>query len=181
MVEGYLSTADLDAARTADGVDRHLLGSYLSDHLTGSTGGLSRIQDMARRYEQAPFGADLARVAQEVAREKQTISDIIGALELGRNRVFEMVALVAERLGSLKPNGRLVRASPMTPVLELELMQAAVNGKRAGWETLEMYADDLHLPGEVFATLARQSQEQEATLHRAHLTAARRAFRRNGG
>jgi hypothetical protein len=66
----------------------------------------------------------------------------------------------------------------MTPVLELDLMRAAVNAKGAGWEVLEHYASDLGLPSAPFSRLREQSQEQSDTLARAHGVALATAFRR---
>ncbi|MBU5895038.1 hypothetical protein JVW19_23965, partial [Vibrio cholerae O1] len=65
-----------------------------------------------------------------------------------------------ERLGRLKPNGRLLRRSPMTLVLETELMRSAIMGKLGMWQTLRDNADALGLAAEVFGDLAENSRRQ---------------------
>lgn len=172
----HLTEAQLAAASTAPEVDRNLLGVYLGDHLTGSTAGVSRLQDMAERFADEPFGAEIAVVADQVAAERATLEAVIEALELDKHPVRQALAWVGERVGSLKPNGQLIGESPMTPVLELELTRGAVMAKGAGWEVLSAYAPRLGLPREVFDTLAQQSRDQVATLARAHTAAAATAF-----
>ncbi|PWD51548.1 hypothetical protein C8046_13740 [Serinibacter arcticus] len=178
MTTTYLSDAELSAAEIGPDVDGDLLGIYLGDHLTGATAGSSRISDMAERHADEPYGPDLARIAGEVERECATLEAVIRALDLSTHPVRRVVAKVGERVGSLKPNGRLIGESPMTPVLELDLVRAAVNGKGAGWEVLQHYADDLGLPKAVFTRLIEQSDEQSETLARAHAVATDLAFRK---
>lgn len=178
MANPYVTAAELAAAKVGPHVDGDLLGLYLGDHLSGATGGRARIADMAKRYVMKPYGSDLALISEQVEREYLTMSDVVEALGFSKRPVKRALAWVGERVGSLKPNGRLVKTSPMTPVLELDLMRAAVNGKGAGWEVLEHYAGDLGLPSEPFARLATQSQEQAKLLSRAHAIETANAFRR---
>jgi UDP-glucose 4-epimerase len=89
-----------------------------------------------------------------------------------------VLAALAERAGRLKLNGRLLETSPLTPLLEIELMRSAVVGKLGGWRTLEEYADDVGLDPERFATLAELAQRQLALLDRLHEQTRERAFRR---
>lgn len=173
----HLTKAQLSAAQIGPGVDSHLLGIYLGDHLTGASGGSTRIADMARRHAEEPYGPDLAVIADQVQDELTTLRDVILALDLSTHPTRRLIAWVGERLGSLKPNGRIVGTSPMTPVLELDLMRAAVNAKGAGWEVLEHYAGDLGLPADPFAALRDQSRQQSETLARAHSLALTTAFR----
>src|SRR3546814_20785461 len=64
-------------------------------------------------------------------------------LSVGANP--SMVATVGARAGELvarlKPNGRIVRRSPLTDVLALEALRTAVHGKQSGWELLRPLAD----------------------------------------
>ena len=66
----------------------------------------------------------------------------------------QAAAWLAEHAGRLKLNGRIVRRSPMTMVLEAELMRAAILGKLGGWQTLEELAPELGLDPATFAALA---------------------------
>jgi len=165
------------AASVPPDVDRELLGLYLSDHLTGATAGLGRIERMVRDYGDLPHHAELAELAAQVRRERELYVRLLGELGLPRRRHRQLLAGAAERLGRLKLNGRGVSRSPMSVVLETELMRSAVVGKLGGWQTLEEHADDLGLDPAQFRGLVELVQRQLATLDRLHEYARRRAFR----
>ncbi len=57
-------------------------------------------------------------------------------LDVQPSQLKSGIATVGEKLGALKPNGRMVNRSSLTAVVELEAMQMAVRGKRSLWETL---------------------------------------------
>lgn len=50
--------------------------------------------------------------------------------------VFGTAVRVAERVGRLKPNGRLLRRSPLTDLVEIEGLLGAVSAKATGWQAL---------------------------------------------
>ena len=52
---------------------------------------------------------------------------------------------VAERLGRLKLNGRLFKRSPLSRIVELEVLVVGIRGKEALWTAL--LAGRLSLPG----------------------------------
>jgi UDP-glucose 4-epimerase len=164
-------------ASVPPGVDRELLGLYLSDHLTGATAGLGRIERMVRDYGDLPQHAELAELSAQIRRERELYVRLLGELGLPRRRHRQLLAGVAERLGRLKLNGRVVSRSPLSVVLETELMRSAVVGKLGGWQTLEEHAGELGLDPQQFHDLGELVQRQLATLDRLHEYARRRAFR----
>lgn len=165
-----------DGHRVPVELERELLGLYLSDHLTGATAGTARIRRMATGFADTDIGPELARLADEIATERAFLRQLIPSLELRRRPYRQAVAWLAERVGRLKTNGR-VTGSPMTPVLELELMRGAVVGKAGAWETLEDLAPQLGLPAETFRDLADRARAQEDTLQRLHAHVRADAFR----
>ena len=88
--------------------DRHrLLGTYLNDHLAGSTVGVERAR-MARDANQGTeFGQPLARVCGQIEDDREALEKIIDELGVGRSRIKPMIGWIGERLGRLKPNGQL--------------------------------------------------------------------------
>ena len=161
-------------------IDGKLLGLYLSDHLSGSTAGVSRIQRMAEAYADTPVAADLARVSAELQRERDQLEGLIHDLGVRQRPHRQAAAWLAEHAGRLKLNGRIVRRSPMTMVLEAELMRAAILGKIGGWQTLEELAPDLGLDPGTFQKLGDDARSQIDALSRVHDHARRNAFRRHG-
>lgn len=158
-------------------VDRDLLGLYLADHLTGSAAGVSRIQRMAEANVDTPVFAELSMLADEIRTEQRFLEQIIHDLGLTQRRHRQAAAWAGEKVARLKNNGVLVKRSPMTLVLEAELMRSAVLAKKGGWETLRDNAELLGLDKQVFADLAENVDRQVAVLDQVHAYARRRAFR----
>jgi hypothetical protein len=160
-------------------IDAKLLGLYLSDHLAGSTAGLARIERMTAAFADTPVAAEIARVCAEIRRERELLRGLLRDLNMRQRPHRQAAAWLAERAGRLKLNGRIVRRSPMTMVLEAELMRAAILGKLGGWQTLEELAPDLGLDRAVFVTLGEEARAQIEALSRVHEHARRQAFRHN--
>lgn len=158
-------------------IDKKLLGLYLSDHLTGATAGLGRIERMVKDFTDTPVHAELATVAAAIGREREILRGLLRELGIRPRLHRQAVAWLAEHAGRLKLNGRLLSRSPMTLVLESELMRAAVLAKIGGWQTLEELAPDLGLEPSRFAGLTAEGRAQIETLGRVHEHARRNAFR----
>jgi nucleoside-diphosphate-sugar epimerase len=167
-----------EPARIPEHLDGHLLGLYLSDHFTGSTAGLERIERMVEAYRDTPFHGELAEIAEQIRAERELIRSVLDALGVPRRPYRQAAAWVAERVGRLKLDGRLLARSPMTAVLEAELMRSAILGKIGGWQTLGEHAQDLGLDPAQLAELIETAEHQIAMLDRFHQYVRSRAFRR---
>ena len=168
------------APHIPDTIDEKLLGLYLSDHLTGATAGLGRIERMVKDFTDTPVHTELATVAAEIRRERELLRSLLRELGVRTRPHRQAAAWLAEHAGRLKLNGRLLSRSPMTLVLESELMRAAVLAKIGGWQTLEELAPDLGLEPSRFAGLTTEARTQIETLGRVHEHARRNAFRAAG-
>ena len=97
----------------------------------------------------------------------------MAALGVRRDLRMQALSWVAERLGRLKPNGRVVSRSPLAAVIDLEGLQAAVVGKAAGWRSLvELAQTDRRLDRRVYVALAERAERQRAELVELHRAAA---------
>lgn len=122
-------------------VDLTLLSVYMNDHLAGATGGLHRVRRMARAYSATALGPPLEQLAVELAEERAWLAAQAERLGVGVRTYKVLGAAVGEKLARLKLNGRLARTSPLSALLELELLRSALRGKESGWQTLKAYAD----------------------------------------
>jgi UDP-glucose 4-epimerase len=156
------------AAPTDQPLDRTLLRVYLNDHLGGSVAGLRRMDRTARALARTPVGPGLRRVAMEVEQEHEELRDIVDRLGLPASVPKQVAAWTGERVARLASNGRLVRHSTMTPLLELELLRSAVVGKRGMWLTLTDLAPALGIDAGRMSALIDQSDRQLETLDAAH-------------
>lgn len=154
-----------------------MLASYLKDHLTGAEAGHTRALDMAERYADEPYGPELASVARQINREHGELIRIVDRLGLHQPLAKRALARAVEFVGRAKPNGRLFRSTPTTPLLELELLRSAVNGKQGLWQTLGGYAEELGIDPDDAARWAQDSADQSDRLERIHEQVRTEAFR----
>jgi len=147
-------------------VDRQLLRIYLSDHVAGAAGALSRAQRMARAYRETPLGPPLDRFAGELADERTLLLETADGLGLSLSRWKSLASATAERVGRLKPNGRLAAASPLSALLELEVLSGGVSAKRGIWASLGTWSGALGLDAVRFDDQDRQAVDQIAVLTR---------------
>lgn len=161
-------------------IDARLLSVYLVDHTAGATAGLHRVRRMASTYRETPLGEPLATMARQLEQERRWLMGTARGLGVEGGTVKRLAAAVGERLGRLKLNGRLVRRSPVTPLLELELLRSAVVGKLSGWQTLEATAATTGLTAEQvdrLRALQREADEQVELLSSLLDQVRPRAFR----
>lgn len=148
-------------------VEPRLLSVYLNDHVTGATAGLHRVRRMAASYDDPTLATALGRFEHEFAEERAWLVRTAVSVGVTRNRPKAVLAVLAEKAGRLKLNGSLGGQSPLSPLLELEILRGAVLGKLSGWETLEAHSHALGLSAEQVAHLAhlqRQATDQKDTI-----------------
>lgn len=160
-----------------DGLREGLLGLYLADHLTGAQAGMQRVERMASSYQDTPIFDDIAVLADEIRSEYQYLAETIDTLGLSRRRWRQFLSGLVERAGRLKLNGRVTRRSPMTLLLETELMRSAVVGKRGVWQTLAEIGPELGLDPSLPRKLVGNVSTQLERLERIHDHARATAFR----
>ncbi|TWV46002.1 hypothetical protein FRZ03_15420 [Streptomyces misionensis] len=149
----------------ARAADSKLLGIYLNDHLAGATAGVLRAGHLARASSGTALGRDVGPVAREIAQDRAALLGIMRDLGVPVRRYKVCAGWAGERLGRLKSNGRLIRRSPLSTVLELEALRMAVEGKAAGWQTLRrLGAVDRRLDAAQLDTLLERARRQQRTL-----------------
>ncbi len=157
--------------------EQALLGIYLNDHLAGATGGLELARRAAASHRGSDTGERLERFAADVAADRTALRSMMAALSLPVRQYKSYAAWVAEKAGRLKLNGSLRRRSPLSSVVELELLRLGVEGKAAAWRTLRARAElDTRLDKEQLNELLSRAGRQSEALEELRVTAASRAF-----
>ncbi|HEX6456408.1 MAG TPA: hypothetical protein VF009_07810 [Solirubrobacterales bacterium] len=159
-----------------DRIADRLLAIYLNDHLAGATLGVELARRLRSSNQGDPeMGRPLARICEEIEADRDTLLRLMDRLEIGRDQVKPALAKIAERLGRLKLNGRLLGYSPLSRVLELEVLSGLVGGKMQLWNALEQSFGE-SLEGFDFHDLAARADSQGRRLEDLHLAAAQRAL-----
>ncbi len=115
---------------------------YLNDHLAGATFGL----ELARRTLSAnrgnEFAGGLEELAAEIEDDRSELERFIDRLAVPKDRAKLTAGWFAEKVGRLKPNGRLVGYSPLSRLLELEGLSGGVRAKLDLWRALRAIAPE---------------------------------------
>jgi hypothetical protein len=100
--------------------------------------------ELARRTVAAnkgnEYGPALSRLAGEIEADRVSLLSIMKSLGVSVDRAKVIAGWTAEKIGRLKLNGRLLSYSPLSRVMELELLTLGVTGKRALWRALDQLA-----------------------------------------
>jgi hypothetical protein len=148
-----------------------LLSIYLNDHLAGSAGGV----ELARRLrsnnaDDDTFGAPIAKLCSEIEADREILEDAMKQLGISRSRLKPVGAWLGEKLGRFKLNGQLTGYSPLSRLVELELLYLGLTGQIRLWRALE------HSLGERqefdFAAMAERAAGQRKRVEELHLKAA---------
>jgi hypothetical protein len=118
-------------------VANRFLSIYLRDHLAGATAGRELVLRALTNSEGTELEPVLARLTSEIEEDREALLRLMAELGVRPSRTKNALAWVAEKAGRLKLNGRIVRASPLSRLVELEGLVLGVTGKQAMWAALE--------------------------------------------
>jgi hypothetical protein len=152
------------------------LATYLNDHLAGATGGLALVRRAASENEGSELGDFLSDLEGEIASDRETLKEIMAALGVRTDPVKVVAAQVFERVGRLKPNAQLRGYSPLSPLIELEMLRLGIQGKLSMWRALGEVAGTPPLEPERLADLAARAERQAADVEARRLEVARSAL-----
>jgi hypothetical protein len=113
-----------------------LLGIYPNDHLAGSVGGVETARRARAVNEGTEFDEPLTRICEEIESDRASLEAVMDELGVGRSRIKPAIGWIAEKLGRAKPNGQLRGYSPLSRVVELELLLLGITGKLRLWSLL---------------------------------------------
>ncbi len=163
------------AARDMD--RQKLLRIYVQDHFAGSTVGLNLARRSAGANRGTTYGDDLARIADEIDQDRQTLEAITDQLDIPRDQVKNTLARGLELAGRLKLNGQLTGYSPLSRLVELEGLITGISGKISLWRALlELVPQEPRLDAERLQQLIERGEEQRRTVEELRTRAVRDAF-----
>jgi hypothetical protein len=160
-------------------IERRLLAIYLNDHRAGAAGGVELARRARSSNRGTRWGEALETVCAEIEADLATLEQVMEDLGVKRNVAKIAAAWSAERVGRLKPNGRLRGYSPLSRMLELEMLHIGITGKMELWRALEATLasrlTQFDLPG-----LIERAESQRTTVERLRIEAAAEAFAGEG-
>jgi hypothetical protein len=161
---------------TSSAKPERLLAIYLNDHLAGATLGVELVRRLrSSNADDAALGEPVAEICAEIEADRVTLERVMEQLEIRRGFVKPAAAWGAEKLGRFKLNGQLKGYSPLSRLVELELLHVGITGKMQMWKALEHTLG--RRVGEFdFGQLAERAARQRGRVEDLHLSAAARAL-----
>lgn len=156
--------------------DRKLLEIYLDDHWAGAAAGRALAHRLYANNRNTEWNDRLLDLANQIDQDHEVLGEIRDALGFEGGKAKRYLAVAGERLGRLKPNGRIVTYSPLSRLLECEALEAGVSAKRGLWAALSE-ASSAELDGYDFGALISRADRQVELLRSFHSAAAAKAFR----
>jgi len=144
------------------GADPHAqLGIYLRDHRAGASAGLSLARRLLEQNSSNYLTATLTEIVRQIDEDRQTLEDVKQRLGFEPSRVKMALAILGERLGRLKVNGRLRGYSAVSRLEEFEMLIAGIITKASLWRTLGIVLEgDSRVAGIDFDGLVRRAESQ---------------------
>jgi len=156
-------------------IEHRLLAIYLNDHLAGATSGVELARRARSSNSGSKWGEGLEKVCAEIEADRATLEGVMERLTIKRNAAKVAVAWSAEKLGRLKLNGRLTGYSPLSRLLELEMLQIGIAGKLEMWQALQQTLGSKLSQFDLPALIERAESQREV-VERLRLDAAAEAF-----
>ncbi|MER7575869.1 hypothetical protein [Streptomyces sp. NPDC126514] len=152
---------------------QRMLAIYLNDHLAAATGGVELARRMVQEHGESAHGKELRALSAAIAEDRAALLRFMADLDVPPRRYKIYAAWLGEKVGRAKPNGRLLRRSGLTLLVELEAMRLGVQGKILLWRTLHRAAAvDPRLDSEQLLHLLSRAEDQLISLDSLHAKAA---------
>lgn len=172
-----MTTHAKQAAAAKDEDDRRVLRRiYLNDHRTGATGAKAVVDRMIASNEGTPLGETLSVIRRELDEDAKALETAMRHLGAIPNPAKNLGALIGERIGRLKMNGRFRGYSPLSRVLEIEGLMAGIDMKRRLWESLQVIAGADEMGGIDLVRYMHRADSQRERLLAHHEEAVSIAF-----
>jgi hypothetical protein len=153
-------------------MDAQLLGIYLNDHLAAATAGVELVNRAVAQHD-GDRGKELTRLAEEIAEDREALRELMRRLEISEDPVKTAAGWLGEKVGRLKPNAHLLSRSPLSDVLELEMLRAGTAARIAGFQVLRaVMVHDQRVSAEELERLLDRAQDHADRLSKLHLQLA---------
>jgi hypothetical protein len=114
----------------------NLLAIYLNDHLAGAVGGVELAKRTLDNNKGTEYEAFLTRLLADIETDQQTLEDVMERSGIPKSPLKPGLAWASEKVGRLKLNGALTGYSPLSRLVELEMLRLGIEGKACLWRSL---------------------------------------------
>ncbi len=152
------------------------LAVYLRNHEAAAHGGLALFRRAARSQRHRPWGHQIGAVGADVRTDLNTLHQLMRRRQVRTDRLQEVALQFGELIARAKPNGRLIRRSPLSDLIEVEAMLDAVHAKQCGWEALLAAGGVVATETSTLSDLRLRAEDQQRRLLQIHQEVAAHVF-----
>jgi len=143
---------------------------YLRDHLAMGRAGIDFAIRIANSNDHNVIGARLDEFISELDEEIDAVLRTMELLGIEPSQLKMAGAWLAEKIGRFKLNGEVTGYSPLSRVLELEFLMAAVQARKGLWMTMNdarrVYPELDELPIDRFVRRTDRQLEELTDMHK---------------
>jgi hypothetical protein len=137
------------------------LAVYLNDHMAGAVAAHELVKRAASSNKGTDYGDFLVELEHEIAEDRAALARLMERFGVKEDKLKMTGAFIGEKLGRLKPNAHLLSYSPLSRVVELEVLTLGVTGKLLLWRgLLAIEHSDERLDPDELRGLAERAQTQ---------------------
>ncbi len=118
-------------------MDHKMVSILLNDHLATATAGIELARRARGSNDEGELASFLDRVEHDLEANLAVLHEVMVRLNVGPDRLKQLAGWSGEKLGRLKPNGRLTSYSPMSRVTELSSLTLIYQHQLLLWRSLE--------------------------------------------
>lgn len=144
---------------------------YLQNHEAAARAGVDLSRRAASNQRRQAHGPELKSLRRAIEEDRSRLRTIMSDLKVHPNPLLAVALQVGERVARLKPNGRVLRRSPLSDLIEIEGLLDAVTAKRTGWLALAAAQLPADVADQVDQLISR-ADDQLARLAPIHATVA---------
>jgi hypothetical protein len=157
------------------------LDVYLNDHLGGAMLGTDLAHQLRDRHEGTPLGGVMTELAAEIEQDRETLLELMEALDVSRNPVKQVAGWMAEKASRVKFSGAGSGEPDHGTFMAIESLRLGVAGKKCLWLALAQIRGDHPALGALdLERLIERASDQEQALERERVAAAPEALRDAG-
>jgi hypothetical protein len=153
------------------------LGTYLNDHLAGSTAALELVEYLAKNYPDSTLENFFAELHADITADREMLRDLLNTFDAKESAVRKAGAWIAEKFGRAKLNLDEHQVDGIGLLEALEGLVLGITGKGLLWRALSAASQTFpELRGLDYAQLEQRAVAQRNRVEQKRIAAARRAF-----
>jgi hypothetical protein len=150
---------------------------YLNDHLGGAMLGSNLAEQIRDQTAGTPLGDVMARVATEIEEDRQTLLDLMEAMDASPNPIKKAAGWAAGKASRAKFSGATSGEPDHGLFMALETLRLGVAGKKCLWIALRQVRGDYEELASVnLEQLLQGATEQESSLEEERVKMAAQAL-----